>query len=893
MPLDQHPEKSLFRSKALPAVVVLLLLTALYASSLYNYFLFHSLVEISCVVISCVIFVLAWNTRSVQDNRYLLFLGIAFLYTAVPELLHTLTYKDLSVFPGRDANMATQFWIVFRYLAGLSFLIAPLYLTRPLRVGWMMAVYTIVTTLAIGSIFMQVFPACYIEGSGLTPFKIISEYIIIAIFLASLALLLRHRLKFDHTVLGLMTASILASVAAELSFTQYVSVFGSANLIGHLFLFLSFYFLYRAIIVTGVVDPSRVFFRSVKESEAKYRSLFENMIDGFAFHKIVLNEQGRPVDYIFLEVNDAFERLTGLKRDDVVGKRVMEILPGIERDPADWIGTYGRVALTGQEMRFEQHAVALNKWFSISAYSPMREHFVAIFEDITARKRAEEELRESQALLRSVSEGTDEAIFVKDRESRLLMANPATLRIIGKTAEEALGKNDAEIFSDPQIGRTILETDRRIMDLGRSEVVEETVDGPEGRRYFLSTKSPRFDEEGRVIGLIGVARDITERKRAENALRTSEEMSRAILNAANESIFYADRSYRILAANETAARRLGKTTPEIIGSHLYDFLPADLWETRKAAYEEVLKSGKAVQFEDERGGYSFEHRLYPVFGPRGDIIRFAVYSRDITERKKHELEIAGLNGRLQENVRQLEVVNKELEAFSYSVSHDLRAPLRSLEGFSRALQEDCADRLDERGRDHLVRIRTASHRMGRLIDAMLDLSRTSREELQREPVDLSALARSVAGELRKTQGDRDVEFVIDDNITVEGDFIMLRALFENLLGNAWKFTTKQKSARIEFGVSESQVSGLKSQVSNSEPATRNPQLVYYVKDNGAGFDMAFAERLFLPFQRLHSTEEFPGIGIGLATVKRIVHRHGGKIWAEGSVGKGAAFYFTL
>ena len=163
--------------------------------------------------------------------------------------------------------MATQFWIAFRYLAGLSFLIAPLYLTRPLRVGRQMAVYTIVTALAIGSIFMQVFPACYVEGSGLTPFKIISEYIIIAIFLASLALLLRHRLKFDRTVLGLMTASILASIAAELSFTQYVSVFGSANLIGHLFLFLSFYFLYRAIIVTGVVDPSRVLFRSLKLSE--------------------------------------------------------------------------------------------------------------------------------------------------------------------------------------------------------------------------------------------------------------------------------------------------------------------------------------------------------------------------------------------------------------------------------------------------------------------------------------------------------------------------------------------------------------------------------------------------------------------------------------------------
>ena len=227
MPLDQYPEKSSIRSKALPAFVVLLLLTALYVSSLYNYLLFHSLVEISCVVISCVIFVLAWNTRSVQDNQYLLFLGVAFLYTAVPELLHTLTYKGFGVFPSRDANMATQFWIAFRYLAGLSFLIAPLYLTTyaacRLDDGGLCRRHGAHDRIDIHTGV----PRVLCRGQRTDPFKIISEYVIIAIFLASLALLLRHRLKFDRNVLGLMTASIVASVAAELSFTQYVSVFGS------------------------------------------------------------------------------------------------------------------------------------------------------------------------------------------------------------------------------------------------------------------------------------------------------------------------------------------------------------------------------------------------------------------------------------------------------------------------------------------------------------------------------------------------------------------------------------------------------------------------------------------------------------------------------------------
>jgi signal transduction histidine kinase len=235
-----------------------------------------------------------------------------------------------------------------------------------------------------------------------------------------------------------------------------------------------------------------------------------------------------------------------------------------------------------------------------------------------------------------------------------------------------------------------------------------------------------------------------------------------------------------------------------------------------------------------------------------------------------------LEQKVRERTVQLEDLNKELEAFIYSVSHDLRAPLRSINGFSQAILEDYKERLDEQGRDYLNRIRAASQRMGQLIDDMLRLSRVTRVEMIIEKVNISEVAQVVAHELQKTEPERRVEFIIQKGISLKGDVNLLKIVLENLLDNAWKFTGKNPETRIEFGSMQ-----------------RDGESVYFVRDNGAGFDMAYADKLFVPFQRLHSIAEFPGTGIGLAIVQRIVRRHGGNIWAEAEVGKGATFYFTI
>jgi signal transduction histidine kinase len=254
---------------------------------------------------------------------------------------------------------------------------------------------------------------------------------------------------------------------------------------------------------------------------------------------------------------------------------------------------------------------------------------------------------------------------------------------------------------------------------------------------------------------------------------------------------------------------------------------------------------------------------------------------EVAERKQAEEEVRHLNAdlerRVNERTLELQAVNKELEAFSYSVSHDLRAPLRSLDGFAQALVEDYRDRtLDAEGQDYLNRIRAASQRMAQLIDDMLNLARVTRRSMQVQSVDLSGLAKTIAAELRQAEPAREVEFHIPEGIIAQGDQRLLRVALENLLGNAWKFTGKCRSARVEFAVKQD----------NGTP-------VYEIRDNGAGFDMAYADKLFGAFQRLHAAGEFPGTGIGLATVQRVIHRHGGKIWAESAVGKGSAFYFTL
>jgi PAS domain S-box-containing protein len=347
-----------------------------------------------------------------------------------------------------------------------------------------------------------------------------------------------------------------------------------------------------------------------------------------------------------------------------------------------------------------------------------------------------------------------------------------------------------------------------------------------------------------------------------------------LLDHMPDHIYFKNSESRFIRNSRSQASALGLSDPaEAIGKSDFDFFPH-----AQLSYEieqEIMRTGKPLVNQEELVSWPDGQTTWvlttklPLFDQTGQVIGTFGISRDITERKQSEVA-------LQKAKLELEAANKELEAFSYSVSHDLRSPLRSLDGFSNALLEDFGDQLPEQGRNYLERIRDSAQRMAGLIDDLLNLSRVTRVQIQFVPVDLTRLAETILAELQQTQVERRVKCSVAPGLGARGDPHLLRIVLENLLGNAWKYTSKQEQAEIEFG-----------------SKYENDETIYFVHDNGAGFDMAYANKMFGAFQRLHSTTEFPGTGIGLATVQRIIHRHGGRIWAEGVVNQGATFFFTL
>ncbi len=302
------------------------------------------------------------------------------------------------------------------------------------------------------------------------------------------------------------------------------------------------------------------------------------------------------------------------------------------------------------------------------------------------------------------------------------------------------------------------------------------------------------------------------------------------------------------------------------------------WMFRKAVADPIV--GLAVLARDVTQSQDYSTRAVPTGRNDEVALLIASFNEMLEQIQKRDRALQEthneLERRVEERTAQLTHANKELESFSYSVSHDLRAPLRSIDGFSQALLEDCEPQLDTTGKDYLRRIRASAQRMGVLIDDLLNLARVSRAKIQKQNVDATALAVSIANDLRKTQPGREVEFRIEEGMEAWADPGLLRIVLENLLNNAWKFTSKRDRASIEFGRNRD-----------------NGNLSYFVRDNGAGFDPKYADRLFGAFQRLHAMTDFPGTGVGLATVQRIINRHGGAVWAESAVDRGAAFYFTL
>jgi PAS domain S-box-containing protein len=619
---------------------------------------------------------------------------------------------------------------------------------------------------------------------------------------------------------------------------------------------------------------------ALSESENRYRDTFDHAPVGIA----TLSPGG-----VWQTVNETLSEILGYRRAELVGQACEQVThpDDLPQDRQDFQQlAEGLADAASREKRFIARDGSL-VWARVTlsaqhdAYGATRS-LICVVEDVTDRMAALQALRASEERYRRLVELAPDGVFVQ-REGIIQFANPASLRILGAGSDaELVGKSFLA-----QVDGEFREMEAaHFQDLARQDGSGSV---PPHHLRLIRLDGSTIDVESSAVAVeleyrpavLCMVRDISERLIASRALLESQSRYREVVESVNEVIFQTDPRGRFTFLNQAWSHITGFPVDTSLGRSPVDFLHPDDRPRARGILEEVLAGTKAdshleLRIRTRDGQIRWIEAA--VRQAQGGGLSGSL--DDISTRKIAELTLKNLNQELEARVHlrtaELENSNRELEAFSYSVSHDLRAPLRAIDGFAHIIEEDYAESIDPAGRAYLVRIRTATHRMAALIDDLIELARLTRQPLRREYLDISELVGQVGDELRAESPQREVDLQITQGLAANADRALVRVVLENLLRNAWKFTAR--APRPEVSVTAERVDG---------------KLTYCVADNGVGFDMAFANKLFRPFHRLHGASEFAGSGIGLATVQRIIHRHGGVVWAESAPGEGARFFFTL
>jgi len=499
----------------------------------------------------------------------------------------------------------------------------------------------------------------------------------------------------------------------------------------------------------------------------------------------------------------------------------------------------------------------------------------------TESRRAEEAAREGSRYARSLLEASLDPLLTISREGKITDVNEAAEKVAGVSRERLIDSDFSDYFTDPESARRGYE---QVFAQGTVRDYPLAIRSTAGKVTDVLYNATVFkNEAGEVVGIFAAARDVTERMRAEKKLRTVSLYTRSLIEVSLDPLLTINREGKITDVNEATEKVTGISRERLIGSDFSDYFT----EPAKArdGYQQVFDRGSVRDYplaiRNTSGQVTDVLYNASVYrNDKGEIEGVFAAARDVTERRRAEEQVQQLNTelerRVQERTTELVAANKELEAFTYAVAHDLRAPLRHIHGFADILADECSALLDASGQQHLRRIREGSIYMSRLLEDLLDLSRMGRQELHQRVCGLDSIVREVVAEVKADCKDRDVEWRVGELTVAECDPALIQLVITNLLSNAVKFTRPCKPAVIEVGQT----------VKDGEP-------VLFVRDNGVGFDRRYADKLFGVFQRLHRKEDFEGTGVGLAIVQRIVHRHGGRVWAEGELNKGATFYFTL
>ncbi|MBP1627955.1 MAG: hypothetical protein H6Q00_2430 [Holophagaceae bacterium] len=628
---------------------------------------------------------------------------------------------------------------------------------------------------------------------------------------------------------------------------------------------------------------SRALRTALDQSEARLKLLIDHAPAALAMF---------DRDMRYLAVSRRWLEEYGITDQNILGRSHYEIFPEI---PESWRKIHRR-GLAGEIIRSEADRferqdgqVQWVRW-EVRPWSPPGrppEGIVIFSEDITERIQAQEALQESEARYHGLFLNNHIVILILDPETGAIVdANPAAARFYGWSEVELRGMKIQEINTLPPEEVP--------------QVLARSHSGEQRHFYFKHRLADASLRDVEVFSgsiplhhkslLYAVIHDVTEQRQAELESRETHTKLATALASMQDAVFISDTEGRFIEFNDAFATfhkfknkaECAKTFadyPEILDVFMADgtVAPVCQWAVPRALRGETASNAEyRLRRKDTGETWVGSYSFAPIRNQQGSIVGSVVVGRDITEAKRLEEEVRTLNlnleKRVQERTAELEAANAELESFSYAVSHDLRAPLRAMGGFSKALEEDLGPRLSDKEKGFLDQIILASSRMSDLIDGILQLSRTTRGGLCRERLDLTALAERVRDDLERIQPERRILWTIEPGLTAWADPRLMEVLLRNLLGNAWKYSAGRQEARIRFGKTGAS---------------------FAVEDNGAGFDMAHASKLFQPFQRLHRQDEFPGLGIGLATVQRVIHRHGGSIEAHAQPGEGAVFTFSL
>jgi len=763
------------RKYLINSIIGIALMISLYVMSYNNYSLFHSITDMIIVLIAASVFIIIWIGRHRLDNHFYLFIGIAFLFYALFNFLHLIGNKGMGVFP-EFGNLGPTFYIISRYILSISFLLAPIFLKKKLNVILVFIIYALVSTVFLLSIFYwQNFPVSYIEGVGLTRFKIISDYVAAVLLIGAVGLLLHNRSSFDARVLRLILFSLIGSIITGIAFTLYSDPFGIINAMGHFLQIAAFYLVFLAFVDTGLAKPQDLLYRNLKQSNMAI---------------LQLNTELAKVN------SDLIDKIAELKKKDLA-------------------------------------------------------------------------LKESEAQANSLIKYAPTAIFEFDiKMMRFSSVNEAMCRMCGYSREELYDLNPMSLLSEDD--SQVLLDSIKLQRAGEAtqEAIECKVRKKDGSTIYVALKFSFVDDSSETVFVIG--HDITARRIYEDQLRESEERFRTLSDTSPVGVKVTSYEGVIIYANHTFEALLGYDHAWLIGSKETDlyWVPEDRnnWINQLKNNGFIRNIELRLKRKDGMPVWVLVNASLISYGGTPAIMETM---QDISDRKTADEE-------LKRYAAELEVSNKELETFAYALSHDLRAPLRVMDGFSQVILDDYGDNLDATGSEYLSRIRGAAQSMAQIIDDMLKLSKVIRNDLSWETVNLSDMASAIVKGLSEQEPERKTAIKIAPDIIARGDPSLLHIALFNLIENAWKFSADSPQVEIEFS-----------------KVQQDDSVIYFIKDNGIGFDMQYADKLFMPFQRFQTKTDYPGHGIGLATVQRVISRHVGKIWAESEQGKGTTFYFTL